>query len=76
MGKHCEFEDPDTHEACSYEPEWIADVGWTKDSNTASAPRYTGTSWRVALCATHFELLRAAGRITGTAHPVTPKPEN
>ena len=54
-----------TDKACGAEARWIADVGWPRE--TAA---YEGTSWSVHLCELHYERLRAAGRITGTAHPV------
>jgi hypothetical protein len=66
MAKSCEFKEPGAEEACGAEATWIADVGWIKD-NDASAPSYKGTSWAVALCERHYNVLLDAGRITGTA---------
>lgn len=70
MPKTCDFRDPVVDEICGAEATWIADVSWTQEPDTVSAPRYAGTSWSMSLCERHYEELRAAGRITGTAHRV------
>jgi len=66
MSATCGFKEPGTDKACGAEARWIADIGWLKDTSA-----YEGTSWSVALCESHYEQLRAAGRITGTAHEVS-----
>jgi hypothetical protein len=66
MAKTCELKDPGVETMCGAEANWIADVGWIRDSG-ASAPSYKGTSWSVALCERHYDELLEAGRITGTA---------
>lgn len=65
MAKTCEYKDPGTDEVCGAEATWIADVGWIREAG--ASPSYTGTSWSVALCDTHYDELLKAGRITGTA---------
>ena len=65
MNAKCGFKESATDEACGAEARWIADIGWLKEASA-----YEGTSWSVALCEPHYEQLRAAGRITGTAHEV------
>ena len=65
MRATCEFKEPATNTKCGAEAKWIADIGWPKETS-----EYEGTSWNVALCEKHYEQLRVAGRITGTAHQV------
>jgi len=66
MAKTCEFKAPGAGEACGAAATWIADVGWIRD-DSVSSPSYKGTSWSVALCEAHYDILLDAGRITGTA---------
>jgi hypothetical protein len=66
MRATCEFKDPATKERCGAEARWVADIGWLKEASA-----YEGTSWSVALCQAHYDQLRDAGRITGTAHEVS-----
>jgi hypothetical protein len=66
----CEYEDPSSGEGCAAEAAWVADVGWSGEPGGAVATSYQGTDWNVALCDAHYELLRVADRITGTAHRV------
>ena len=61
----CDFKEPATDKKCGADAQWIADIGWPKE-----ASEYEGTSWSVALCEAHYEQLRVAGRVTGTAHQV------
>jgi hypothetical protein len=61
----CEFKAPGAGKACGAEARWVADVRWLEEGSA-----YEGTSWNVALCDAHYEQLRTAGRITGTAHEV------
>lgn len=66
MPKTCDFKEPGSDQICGAEAMWIADVGWVRD-DTAADPAYKGTSWNVALCQRHYQLLLDTGRITGTA---------
>jgi hypothetical protein len=67
MHATCGYKASAGDEACGAPAMWIADIGWVKEGSG-----YEGTSWSVALCEPHYELLRDAGRITGTAHEVSP----
>jgi hypothetical protein len=66
MPKTCDYKEPGVDKICGDQATWIADVGWIRDEKVTD-PAYKGTSWNVALCEKHYDLLLNSGRITGTA---------